>query len=289
MAYGTALSILRLRRKPIMLPSKTTLAALVALPLALLSGGRAAAVDAGLEQSIRSSHFIFAGTFETLGAANRSRLPASDQTALVRVREVIDQPPVFGSTRGALVTVQLANSPAGAGAVVGGQAGFFTNGMLYGENPAGSEVSRHPDPPGVPESAVLDSLRKDVATVRQLEADEALAARLASAIAVVSGKVSEMRPVGRNEESGEHAASWIFATLAIDATLKGHPVAGVYFAEDADHFWGAAPKLTPGQAAIFLLQPPVDGDVPADALVVVDPLDVLTQDQLDRVRGLLLR
>jgi len=270
-----------------MFPSKTTLAALVALPLALLGGGRAMAVDAGLEQSIRSSHFIFAGTFETLGASNLSLLPASDQTALVRVREVIDQPPVFGSTRGALVTVQLANSPAGA--VVGGQAVFFTNGMLYGENLAVSEVSRNPDPPGVPESAVLDSLRKDVATVRQLEADEALAVRLASAIAVVSGKVGETRPVGRNEESGEHAASWIFATLAVDATLKGRPVAGVYFAEDADHFWGAAPKLTPGQAAIFLLQPPVDGDVPADALVVVDPLDVLTQDQFDRVRGLLLR
>jgi hypothetical protein len=31
----------------------------------------------------------------------------------------------------------------------------------------------------------------------------------------------------------------------------------------------------------------VDGDVPAGAYVVVNPLDVLTKDQLDRVRGLL--
>jgi hypothetical protein len=266
--------------------SKATLAALVALPFALLGGNRAAAVDAGLEQSIRSSRFIFAGTFETLGASNLSLLPASDQTALVRVREVIDQPPPFGPVGGALVTVQLASS---TGAVGGGQAIFFTNGMLYGENLALSEVSRNPDPPGVPESTVIDSLRKDVQTVRQLEADEALAARLATAIAVVSGRVGETRPVGQSEESGEHAAAWSFATLAIDATLKGRPAAGVYFAADADEFWAQAPKLAPGQAGIFLLQPPVDGDVPADSYVVVNPLDVLTTDQLDRVRGLLLR
>jgi hypothetical protein len=265
---------------------KTSLAALVALPLALLAGGRASAVDAGLEQSIRGSRFIFAGTFETLGASNLSLLPASDVTALVRVREVIDQPPVFGPIRGALVTVQLASS---TGAVEGGQAVFFTNGMLYGENLAVSEVSRNPDPPGVPESTLLDSLRKDVLTVRQLRADEALAARLATAVAVVSGRVGETRPAARGEESGEHSASWVFATLAVDATLKGRPVAGVYFAEDADDFWAAAPKLLPGQAGIFLLQPPVDGDVPAGSYVVVNPLDVLTQDQLDRVRGLLLR
>jgi hypothetical protein len=265
---------------------KATLATLVALPLALLGSGRAAAVDAGLEQSIRSSRFIFAGTFETLGASNLSLLPASNQTALVRVREVIDQPPVFGPVGGALVTVQLASS---TGAVVGGQAIFFTNGLLYGENLAVSEVSRNPDPPGVPESTVIDSLRKDLLTVRQLQADEALAARLATASAVVSGRVGETRPAGRSEESGEHAASWILATLAVDATLKGRPVAGVYFAEDADEFWAQAPKLTPGQAGIFLLQPPVDGDVPADSYVVVNPLDVLTMDQLDRVRGLLLR
>jgi hypothetical protein len=266
--------------------SKATLATLVAIPLTLLAGGRASAVDAGLEQSIRGSRFIFAGTFETLGASNLSLLPASDVTALVRVREVIDQPPVFGPSRGTLVTVQLASTK---GAVEGGQAVFFTNGMLYGENLAVSEVSRNPDPPGVPEPTILDSLRKDVLTVRQLEADEALAARLATAIAVVSGRVGETKPVERSEESGEHSASWIFATLAVDITLKGRPVAGVYFAEDADEFWAAAPKLTPGQAGIFLLQPPVYGGVPADSYVVVNPLDVLTQDQLDRVRGLLLR
>jgi hypothetical protein len=266
--------------------SKATLAALVTLPLALLGGGRAAAVDAGLEQSIRSSRFIFAGTFETLGASNLSLLPASDLTALVRVRVVVDQPPAFGPVGGALVTVQLASS---AGAVEGGQAIFFTNGMLYGENLAVSEVARNPDPPGVPESTLLDSLRQDVLTVRQLEADEALSARLATAVAVVSGRVGETRPAERNEDSGEHGASWIFATLSVDATLKGRLVAGVYFAEDADEFWAASPKLTPGQAGIFLLQPPVDGDVPAGSYVVVNSLDVLTPDQLDRVRGLLLR
>jgi hypothetical protein len=267
-----------------MLKSKATLAALLSLPLALLGAGRAAAVDARLEQTIRGTRFIFAGTFETLGASNLSLLPASAQTALVRVRDVIDQPPGFGPVRGALVTVQLADT---TGAAEGGQAIFFTNGMLYGENLAVAELMRNPDRPGIPEAADVDQLRKDVAQVRQTEADEALAARLASAAAVVSGRVGDIRPAGRSEAAGEHSASWVLATLAVDTTLKGRPAAAVYFAADADEFWAEAPKLAPGEEGIFLLQTPVDGDVPAGAYVVVNPLDVLTKDQLDRVRGLL--
>jgi len=267
---------------------KMALAALIALPLALLGEGRAAAADAHLEQTIRSSRFIFAGTFETLGASNLSLLPASEQTALVRVREVIDQPPVFGHIRGALVTVQLA-SPAGA--VEGGQAIFFTNGMLYGEHLAVSEVGRDPGQSGVAEAAAVSQVRRDVAEVRRHEADEALSVRLASAVAVVSGRIGvtrSMREAERGEEArGEHSASWVYATLTVDATLKGKPAAGVYFAEDADSFWAMAPKLASGQEGIFLLQRPVDGDVPAGAYIVVNPLDVLTKDQLARVRGLL--
>lgn len=266
-----------------MFPTQAMLAALIALPLALLGEGRAAVVDARLEQTIRNSRFIFAGTFERLGASNLSLLPASEQTALVRVREVIDQPPVFGPIRGALVTVELA-SPA----VEGGQAIFFTNGLLYGEHLAVSEAGRDPIQPGVAEAAVVSQMRKDVAEVRRRESDEALSARLASAVAVVSGRIGKMQAADRGEEpGGEHSASWVYATLKIDATLKGKPAAGVYFAADADPFWAAAPKLAPGQEGIFLLQRPVDGGVPAGAYVVVHPLDVLTPDQLARVRGLL--
>ena len=61
-----------------MFPSKATFAALAALPFALLSAGRAAAVDTSLEAAIHSSHFIFAGTFEKLGSSNLSLLPATD-------------------------------------------------------------------------------------------------------------------------------------------------------------------------------------------------------------------
>jgi hypothetical protein len=265
---------------------KATFAALASLSLVLLGEGRAAALDVSLEQTIRNSSFIFAGTFETLGASNLSALPPSGQTALVRVREVVEQPSVFGPVQGALVTVQLAST---AGAVEGGQAVFFTNGMLYGEHLAVKEVSRTLDQPGIPESAILDPLRADVAAVRQTQADEALSVRLASAVAVVSGRVGDTRTLGRSDEAGEHSATWIFANLAVDATLKGRPATGVYFAEDADQFWAESPKLTPGQQGIFLLQRPVDGDVPSDALVVVNALDVLSMDQLDRVRGLLSR
>src|SRR5262245_63203731 len=96
---------------------------LLALPFALLAARPAAARDTGLEPAIRDSHFIFSGTFERFGASNLSLLPASESTAIVRVREVIDQPETFGSTRDIEVTVKLSDA---AGAVEGGQAIFFT-------------------------------------------------------------------------------------------------------------------------------------------------------------------
>lgn len=142
----------------------------------------------------------------------------------MRVSEVIDQPEVFGRIRGSLVTVMLADT---AGAAEGGQAIFFTNGLLYGEHLAVREVARNPGRPGVSEEIDVEQMRKDVALVRRMEADEALSTRLASAAAVVSGRVGDVRPLRRGEEMGEHSASWVLATLEIDATLKGHPATAV--------------------------------------------------------------
>ena len=267
------------------------LALLLALPLALADAGRAVAVagpDPRLAATIRAAHFIFAGTFEKLGASNLSLLPASGDTALVRVREIVDPPAVLGPTRGTLVTVILAQS---AGAEEGGQAIFFANGALSGEHLAFSEVTRLPGRTGVPESADLQALRKQVRAVREQVADEALAARLASAALVVTGRVTEVRPAEIREgaDEREHAADWWVATIAVASTEKGRPgrTATVYFAAAADPFWAAAPKLSAGEEGTFLLQPYPGVDLPAGATLLVSPSDVQPRAQLDRVHRLL--
>jgi hypothetical protein len=262
---------------------RSELSTVLALSLALLGGllgaTRAAAADASLDQAIRGSGFIFLGTIEKPGASNLSQLAGSSQTALVRVSEVIEQPEAFRDLRDDLVTVVLADT---SSAVEGEQAVFFATGYLYGENLAVSEVTR------LSGRFDVDSIRKLVAEVRQAEADEALSGRLASASAVITGVVAGVRPMRSPEEDmGEHAASWVLATLDVDTALKGEPVKALYFAQDTDNFWRKTPKLAPGEKGIFLLQPYEGRDLPRGSSVVIDVLDVQPMTELDHVRGLL--
>ena len=262
---------------------KSSLAMLWALLFAFAAPAPAA--DLGLEPSIRGANVLFAGTFERLGASNLSLLPASDATAIVRVREVIEQPAMFNDLRDASVTVRLADL---SGVVEGGQAIFLTIGSMWGENLGVQEILRLPSRSPETEAADLLRVRGEVARVRSLEADEELSARLESAEMVIFGRVGEVREIERGREDfGEHAASWSFAPLQIEQTLKGREAGGVYFARDTDFFWGASPKLGPGQDGIFLLQPYPGRDLPRGSYVVVDALDVQPRTELERVRGLL--
>jgi hypothetical protein len=253
--------------------------------LCLLAALPVAAADTSLEPAIRNSHFIFTGTFERLGASNLSLLPASEETAIVRVREVVDQPETFGTTRDIEVTVKLADA---SGAVEGGQAIFFTTSLMFGEHLGLAEILRLPSRSPETEASDLEQVRREVERVRSLEADEDLTARLSSAAVVVFGRVGDVRKTERSEEDfGEHAASWALAKLEIEGTLKGRDGKAVYFAQDTDFFWGTTPKLSAGEDGIFLLQSYNGRDLPKGSYVVVDALDVQPRTELERVRGLL--
>ncbi len=253
--------------------------------LFLLAGSPARAADTRLEPAIRDSHFIFTGTFERLGASNLSLLPASEETAIVRVREGVDQPETFGSTRDIEVTVKLADP---SGAVEGGQAIFFTTCLMFGEHLGLAEILRLPSRTPETEASDLEQVRKEVERVRSLEADEDLSARLSSAAVVVFGRVGDVRKTERSEEDfGEHAASWALAKLEVEGTLKGGETNAVYFAQDTDFFWGSTPKLAAGEDGIFLLQPYRGRDLPEGSYVVYDALDVEPRTELERVRRLL--
>ncbi len=266
--------------------SRRVAARLCALPLLLCAPRPAAAADASLEPAIRDSHFIFAGTFERLGASNLSLLPAAPDTAIVRVREVIDQPETFGEMRATQVTVRLAEL---SGVVEGGRAIFFTTSLMWGEHLGLGEASRLTVRSPETEAADIDQVLREVTRVRSLEADEDLVARLARAEVVVAARVGDVRPAPerRSEDFGEHAASWALATLEVETTLKGRSATEVYFAQDTDFYWGTTPKLARGEEGILLLQPYRGRDLPAGSYVVVDALDVQPRVELDRVRGLL--
>jgi hypothetical protein len=198
---------------------------------------------------------------------------------------VVDQPETFGEMRDAEVTVRLADP---SGAVEGAQAIFFTTSLMWGEHVALREILRLAGRSSESEPADLDQVRREVERVRSQEADEDLSARLTRAAVVVFGRVGDVRESERREEDfGEHAASWALAKLEIEGTLKGRETHAVYFAEDTDFFWGSTPKLNAGEDGIFLLQPYRGRDLPKGSYVVVDALDVQLRSELERVRGLL--
>ncbi|MDP9120943.1 MAG: hypothetical protein M3O15_06160, partial [Acidobacteriota bacterium] len=147
--------------------------ALLALALAALvpSAALAAVVTAraalpaspappGLEATIREASFIFHGSIEELGASNLSLLPASGETAIVRVEEVIDQPSTMDRAGGLLVTVVLADP---ASVRTRGRSVFFTNAWMLGEHVAVREVGHIAYPA---DRAAAAALRRQVAAVR---------------------------------------------------------------------------------------------------------------------------
>nr|MDP9122265.1 hypothetical protein [Acidobacteriota bacterium] len=121
-------------------------------------------------------------------------------------------------------------------------------------------------------------------------ADEALAVRLGTASRIVAGRVVATRPLAVAEaDEGEHAAEWVKAEIALASTEKGESgtTATVYFAGAGEEVWRHAPKLQPGDAGLFLLQPYSGADLPPGSLVVSSPLDVQHPSQTGRVRRLL--
>lgn len=235
-----------------------------------------------LGKIIRTARIIFVGSVEKPGASNVSLVPASKRTALVRVREVLDAPATMGELRGQVVTVFLAKE----GSVQAGQTGiFFTNGWMYGENVAVREVLILPD-------RDRETLRAAIAGERQQVRDEELAAHLKSAALVIAGQVVSAKPAPGAERGprSEHDAEWWQAEIGVASVLKGRTTGKtvtVFFPSSLDERWLLVPKLKEGQRAIFLLQPYQGKDLPAGALVILHPLDVQPESQIDRIRRLL--
>jgi hypothetical protein len=235
-----------------------------------------------LGQIIRNARIIFVGTVERPGASNVSLVPSSGKTALVRVREVLDAPATMGDLRGKVLTVLLVKE---GSAQAGQEAIFFTNGWMYGENVAVREVAEIP-------GSDREALRSAITSERQKVRDEELAGRLRSATLVIAGQVRSVKPLAKTERGtrGEHDPEWWQAEIAVASAIKGRApgkTVTAFFPASLDERWLLTPKLQEGQSAVFLLQPYQGKDLPAGALVILHPLDVQPEQQIDRIRRLL--
>lgn len=229
---------------------------------------------------VRRSGFIFVGTVKDPGATAQTaeRQPGS---AVVTVERVLEALPPVGNMEGKDVNVRLLDPQK---LRAGSRAVFFTYVQSAGQTLGLVEVGSEP-------AEQAAGIEQRIREARQEIADEALAARLASAQMVVVGVLGEARPTpGALEPSSEHDPRWYRAPIRVESFEKGNAASQavyVHIAYGDDVVWQRAPKPKAGDGGIYLLQPDREKRFRVEGLFLIDPLDWLPKSELERVRRLL--
>lgn len=255
---------------------------IVLLAAALTASGGTAAFGqppGTVPDMARAAQLVFRGTVQRAGASNVSILRAADDTAVVRVDQVLKAAASLGDITGREITVKLREP----GSVrPGDSAVFFTNGALYGESLGVVEVGRAAD--GA-------ALRSDVASAVRGAEEEKLRERLERATLVVAGKVVETRPAAEKAPGvTEHDPQWREAVIEIDTVLKGKPEESrvvVVYPTSFDVMWAEAPRPAVGWDAIWLLYRDQISGVDVSGYTALKPWNLQSRDSLPTVRRLL--
>jgi hypothetical protein len=234
-----------------------------------------------VEDLARRATLIFLGTVEKAGASTMPAVKANAATAVVRVDQVIDSPGAPPGLAGKPITVQLLE----AGSVkAGSQLVFFTKGWLLGESMAVIEVGR------LGRDTNIQRLTEQINSVHQKVADEALQNQLATAEAVISGRVTSVRRAEIPRVGSEHDPDWYTAMIQVESVIKGqipaHEVI-LLFPHSDDVMWHDSPKFKEGQQGVWLLhrnQARLAGI--ENQLTALRPLDFHPREELGRVERL---
>jgi hypothetical protein len=241
--------------------------------------------NGNIEGWLQQAQWVIQATVEKTGAATLKSLPASRNTSIVKVDDVLHGPAQFNDHRGRRVTL-YSERPQGLRA--GQRAVFFTRSWLYGESLAVVEVGRL--------GGATDTMRKEIAAADQRIADRRLGERIGLARLVVVGKVADVKAAsqtGRRIET-EHAPDWWEAQVEVQSVEKGstrEKSIAVLYPNSMDEMWIDSPKFHAGQEGVWILQRnqqekgwPV---LRVPGLTALDPLDFHAKDQLDRIRRLI--
>jgi hypothetical protein len=250
----------------------------------LLLAGNASAAPGGatVKELTRAADFVFRGTVQSTGAANLSIVEPDGKTAVVRVEEVLKAGGTIDDYTGRNVTVFLSQDLA-----AGDQRVFFTQVRLIGESLGVQELER-------PAGGVADLAAQARGARSEIVRDE-LAARLAAADLVVSGRVLSTRPAStaleldeEMEEASEHDPQWQEAVLEVRSVLKGNAVEKTVtflYPGSIDVMWAFVPKAKAGQTGTWLLHRHIP-EKGAAVYVVADPKDKLSDAEARQAEGL---
>lgn len=241
-----------------------------------------------LAELARHSSIIFSGRVERSQAAT-ANLPASNETSVVRVDEVLWQPVSLARLSGRQVTVRFHDGqPPAAGEPVL----FFTT--LYA---AGKSIGL--DAVGVVRDLPLETARASLAKARETILDQDITARLATSALVVAGVVRSVRrpDIRDSDRVSEHDPEWASADVVVESVLKGAPAqkkVTVFFASSRDGLYTQWAKLREGDRVVVIAQrsdPRLRiaferSRLKPEGPFVIDRVDVQPPEQLERVRRL---
>ena len=205
--------------------------------------------------------FLFKGTVQKLGASALAQVPKNEQTAIVRVDEILHAPPALAKTLGKQITVKLAkgNKPKG-----GEQVLFHANGWLFGDTVAVESLKQEKP------AQAKTMLAERVSDPTRNLADRELQNRVADADMVIEGEVSSIhlpqaesvgatRAASSARPVSEHDPKWREAVISVGVVHKGEPTTKqvvVRFPSSTDVLWHRAPKFHTGDRGVWLLHSP---------------------------------
>ena len=246
-----------------------------------------AACTSPIPGELADSGWVFAATVVELHAATEPEPPIDPQgwdlgrMAIVRIDAVPVAPASAPLPLGQRDTIIFRDPPS----FDVGYAGYFwVTDYLAGASWVFTEEG-HMDASALP----YDQFVARVQATARYNADEALYERMRDADAVVVATVTSAAELP-GQPISDDLPDWWQATVTPTSTLRGTIATGpiaVRFDGSHSACCYRAPKLAVGQQAVLILYPDTMSQLPGDAYLVVDPLDVQAIGERDRMAALL--
>jgi len=241
----------------------------------------ASAAFGQIDSLVEQAQFVFKGTVLRINAATISEIQPDSRTLVVKVDEVLKNPPVRTNYTGREITVRLGDSTK---LQPGSQFVFFTTSWMFGDSIAVREIGRQPD------SAAL---RKQIAEELAKAPDVFVQRRLVGANLVLAGRVSAARAAPdkvRGGPPGEHDPDWWEAEIQVQSVQKGthtDRTLVILFPNSTDIFWERSPKFRKDQEGIWILRMERAAGRPTSGYyMALQPEDFQPLDQLARIQRL---
>jgi hypothetical protein len=253
---------------------------------------------------VRNASLIFEADILSVGSSIMAAVPASRETVVARVNQVLDKPESVALSVGQQVVVIFSARP---DVRRGSRLRIFGNGRIFADTIAVEAISSVPiaqEVVGVTTSAVETAAGEEGVVLRSRAEEEALKERLADASVVVVGHVREVRipqTQSLTPEVGpisEHNPEWREAIVEVEEGIKGAESGTnlvVRFPASEDVMWFDYPKLAVGERAVLILErDTLTGAATATlagsqvpAYVLSKTVGSLPASEKDRVRSLL--